>query len=106
MLLSLDHLSIVKRDADCYDVVHGQRNFKPASSERQVYEGRVAAIRADFTEDAQRVRTMVPGTWRIRWEHQYEGEGRSALDVPQAVLDLRFQTAHEAFAFYCSQVLV
>lgn len=105
MLLHLDHLSISKRDADCYDVYHQPSRVPAKPGEKKVGTHRVAAIRSQFTEDAQGRRTMIPGTWHIRWEHKYEGEDRFANDTPEAVEKLRFQTVHDAFAFYCSQVL-
>lgn len=106
MLLKLDHLSIGKRDADCYDVYHKPSMAPPAPGEKKVGTHRVAAIRSDFTEDEKGNRTMVPGTWRIRWEHKYEGEDRFPNDIPKEIEGLKFQTVHDAFAFYCSQVLV
>jgi hypothetical protein len=88
-----DGLSIFKRDADCYDITSDG--------------GRVAALRAEFTEDAAGERTATPGTWRIRWENRTTDGLRSfAHDVPPAVEALRFGTVHEAFAFYCGQVLL
>lgn len=89
-------LSISKRDADCYDVYDGNR--------------RIAALRSDFTEDADRIRTMTPGTWIIRWEFK-DGvpteisAGGSWVKVPEAIEGLVFQSVHDAFAFFCSQVL-
>jgi hypothetical protein len=109
MLLKLDHLSIGKRDADCYDVYHKPNMSPPAPGEKKVGTHRVAALRADFTtpdptKPYERVAT--PGTWRIRWEHKYEGEDRFPNDIPKEIEGLSFQTVHDAFAFYCSQVLV
>lgn len=95
-LTKRSHLSISKRDADCYDVYDGDR--------------RVAALRSDFTEDAQRIRTMTPGTWIIRWEFK-DGQptdlsaGGSWVKMPKEIEGLTFQTVHDAFAFFCSQVL-
>lgn len=94
------YLSISKRDADCYDVYfRGGPNGAPHP------DGRVAALRADFTEDAVGIRTATPGTWRIRWEH-CGSDGRFDRDFSPAVEALRFGSVHEAFAFYCGQVLV
>jgi hypothetical protein len=81
MLLHLDHLSISKRDADCYDVYHQPSRVPAKPGEKKVGTHRVAAIRSEFTEDAQGRRTMIPGTWHIRWEHKYEGEDRFANDI-------------------------
>jgi hypothetical protein len=90
-MFKTEGLSIFKRDADCYDVCSNG--------------GRVAALRSDFTEHpTTRARTMIPGTWRIRWEHHDEN-GRFLRDTPEAIEKLKFGTVHEAFAFYCGQVL-
>ncbi|AXQ68809.1 hypothetical protein HOU00_gp316 [Caulobacter phage CcrPW] len=82
-----DYLTINKRDADCYDVTDGDR--------------RVAALRSAFTEDEKGKRTMIPGTWCIRWEGPdfRQDAGRIVLEA------LRFNTVHEAFAFFCGQCL-
>lgn len=92
-----DHLSIGKRDDDCYDVYDDK--------------ARIAALRADFTTDeATGERTVIPGTWAIRWEFNdgvaeaYFPNGRR-IDMPDAITFLSFGTVHEAFAFLCGQVL-
>lgn len=85
-----DYLSIGKRDADCYDVSDGN--------------GRIAALRSDFTTDPSTgARTPIPHTWRIRWE--FEDDDRRRIKMPAYVADMTFRTVHEAFAFFCSQVL-
>ena len=83
------YLSIGKRDADCYDVYDG--------------DSRVAALRSEFTEDENHERTAIPGTWRIRWEHRDKNDRYAPQDP--AISGLKFGSAHEAFAFYCGQVL-
>lgn len=98
-----DNLSIGKRDADCYDVYY-HKGFNSGHP-----SGRVAALRSEFTTDeATGARTATPGTWSIRWEHHsadtnYE---RVAKDIPKEIEGLNFQSVHEAFAFYCSRVLI
>lgn len=94
-----DHLSIGKRDADCYDVY-----FSPRAGDDR-HGGRVAALRAEFTQDAQGKRTAIPGTWHIRWEHR-DADGKFDRDFPKDVEALRFGSVHEAFAFYVGQVLL
>jgi hypothetical protein len=84
MIEKRNGLSIWKRDADCYDVSDGKE--------------RIGALRSEFTEDEKRNRTMIPGTWGIRWEGSIREDFKGWPD-------LRFGTAHEAFAFFCSQVL-
>ncbi len=98
-----DHLSIGKRDADCYDVYYqgGIGNTGHPSA-------RVAAIRSDFTTDeTTKARTATPGTWIIRWEHRDPATGyeRFSKDIPKEIEALTFNSVHEAFAFYCSRTL-
>ncbi|UTC29730.1 hypothetical protein BAJUN_01000 [Bajunvirus bajun] len=97
-------LSIGKRDADCYDVYYSG----PRIGQEGHPGGRVAALRSSFTEDEKGERTATPGTWIIRWEHRdpdtkYE---RFQKDIPEAIESLRFESVHEAYAFYCSRVLL
>lgn len=88
-------VTIFKRDADCYDVTDNK--------------GRIAALRSDFTE-SKAGRVAIPGTWRIRWEftdgvpdgHYHTGR---SINPPAAISDLTFDSVHEAFAYFCSQVL-
>jgi len=105
MLLKIDNLSIGKRDADCYDVYHHPSSLPPKPGEKKVGSHRIAALRSEYTEDDKGYRTATPGTWRIRWEHKYEGEDRFPNDIPKEIEALTFGTVHDAFAFYCSQVL-
>lgn len=84
-MTKFDYLAIGKRDADCYDVTDGS--------------GRVAALRAEFIQGPGYERTMIPGTWQIRWE------GPDHRTIPAAIEALRFNSAHEAFAFFCGQCL-
>lgn len=111
MLLHVNNLSISKRDADCYDVYHKPNALPPKPGEKKVGSHRVAALRSEYTHDEKGERIAIPGTWCIRWEHKYEndykdGERPFANDIPKAIEALRFQTVHDAFAFYCSQVLI
>lgn len=99
MTPKFDHLSIGKRDADCYDVY-----FKPGHGDKRP-GGRVAALRSEYTQDAQGVRTAIPGTWGIRWEH-HKDDGSYDRDFPKEIEALRFGSVHEAFAFYVGQVLL
>ncbi|UTC28892.1 hypothetical protein MARCHEWKA_03800 [Brevundimonas phage vB_BpoS-Marchewka] len=90
----LDSLSIRKRDADAYDIDY------TAGVYDRVKSGRVARLRAAFTEDEKGVRTATPGTWRILWEGD-----RLGLDLSDDLTSRDFASAHEAFAVFVEKVL-
>ncbi|USN14058.1 hypothetical protein KABACHOK_02220 [Brevundimonas phage vB_BpoS-Kabachok] len=90
----LDSFSICKRDADAYDI-----DYKAGVYDR-VKSGRVARLRAAFTEDDQGVRTATPGTWRILWEGD-----RLGLALSDGLTSRDFASAHEAFAVFVEKVL-
>lgn len=84
MIARQERLEIFKRDVNCYDVYTRQ--------------GRIAAIRSDFTIDEHGILTATPGTWYVRDETGGNGDA--------TIYDgLRFASVTEAFALYCTQVL-
>ena len=93
--LTLDDLSISKRDADAYEITYRGSGAHPYGA------GRVARLRAAFTENDGGVRTATPGTWEILWDGKTLGMG----DAPAGLCADTFETAQAAFSYFVHRVL-